>query len=208
MAVVKAPCMSLRARGTFHQLLTFSGCRSTAVAKRKNRGSNPDTIPQRGHRTMLKCVANLWSTLIPPATASWVNNLPADEFSAYHWFVKFNMARWRLGKGPCVWFGNQDTGSTPSMTSWGIAVHQNYVRLVWPPAGFADIHTATWHRGSPLGYTPTPATAIETRYWPQYRFATAYDHPLIPGLYRYRLVLHSFNGVSYLQPDSKSALIT
>lgn len=200
--------MSLKARGSFHKTIVYSGCRSTHVVKRQNRKHNPNTIPQRGHRTMLRCLADVWGRLIPPATASWVNNLPDGEFSAYHWFMKFNLARWRIGKGPCTWFGNQDTGATPTFPSWAITQHFNYVRVLWPTSGFTNVYTATWHRGPGVGFTPTPATAIDSNFWVIYRETIVGDQPLTSGLIYYRLVLYSSNGIEFVQPDTKAALIT
>lgn len=208
MTVLKGPCMSLRARGTFHEILTFSGCRSSHVAKRRNRKSNPNTIPQRGHRSMLAYLAADWTRLIPPATASWVNSATAADFSAYHWFMKFNLARWKLGKGPSWWFGNQDTGAAPSVASWSLTNHKNFIRLIWPAAGYSGVRYAIWHKGAGIGFAPTPATAITVDRWMDVRDHLIVDRPTKPGLHYYRLQVYSATGVGLIHADTNSITVS
>jgi hypothetical protein len=200
--------MSLDARGTFHRILTFTANRSTAVAKRKNTRSNPFTVPQRGHRSMLKHVVSMWSWMNPTMKATWATSAPPDEHSAYHWYVKFNLERWRRGKAPCTNYALRDLGTVPTLAAWSLTQHHGYVRLIWPPAGYTNVLTVTWHRNRPVAFTPTPATAIHTSRWIIIRDTLIVDRPTTPGTYWYRLVVQNTNGVQYVHPGYNSISIT
>ena len=208
MATLKGPCFSLKARGSLASVIVYSGNGPRHVLKRQNHRSNPNTIPQRSHRSMLRYLVASWTRLIAPARASWVNSATAEEPSPYHWYVKFNMGRWRLGKGPCWWYGNEDLGATPSMTAWGLTNHRNWIKLNWPPAGFANTLCAVWHKGPFEDFDVSPQTAIDTRWWIHIRDDLVIDKPQTLGVHYYRLQLFSSNGVGLIHPDSHSATVT
>lgn len=208
MATITGPLLSLRARGSLASLLVYTANRGKPVLKTSKRKTNRNTIEQRSHRSMLRYLVQSWIRLIPPARASWVNNVPTDQHSAYHWYLAFNMERWRRGLGPAYWYGLQDSGTTPTMTSWAITQHFGYVRVLWPATGFANVYSAAWHRGSGNDFAVSPQTTIHVDYWPNYRFTQIVDVLPKPGLYEYRLELWNPHGISYVHPDTKSAIYT
>jgi len=137
-----------------------------------------------------------------------VNNVPASAASAYHWYLSFNMRRWRLGKGPCTWFGNEDTGNTPSLTSWSLTNHRNWIKLNWPASGYANVLSVIWHKGPVTAFAVSPATAIDVQPWTAVRDTLVIDQPKEPGSHYYRLQLFSYNGIEFIQPTTTAVVVS
>ncbi len=207
MTVLKGPCMSLKARGSLAGTIVYTGNRSTHVVKRQNSKTNPNTIPQRSHRNMLRYLAASWTRLIVPAHASWVGNVPITEYSPFHWYLKWNMERWRRGKAPAWWYGNQDSGATPTMTDWATRNRNGYVRLLWPASGYTNVLGVVWHKGNGIGFPVSPSTAIDVQWWIKIRDSLVTDHAKGSGYHYYRIQLFSNNGVLFLQPDTHSIVL-
>jgi len=207
MATLKGPLLSLRARGKLGSSLVYTANRGRPVLKTTKRKTNPNTIKQASHRSMLRYLVASWTRLIPPARASWVNNVPAEEYSAYHWYIKWNMERWRRGIGPATWYGLQDTGAAPTMTTWNISDQAGIVRLQWPTSGFTNTVCATWHKGWHEDFDVSPDTAIWTDWWTNYRYRLITDRPTFPGWNYYRLMLYNAHGVEYLTNVTRAYLV-
>ncbi|MCJ7753196.1 MAG: hypothetical protein MUP13_01385 [Thermoanaerobaculales bacterium] len=122
--------------------------------------------------------------------------------------MEFNLARWKLGKGPAWWHGLEDTGVAPTLTAWTLTNHRNYVRLNWPAAGYTNVYLVVWHKGSGPGFAPTPANAIDAQTWMSIRDGLIVDRPTTPGTHYYRLKLFNHNGLEFLQPDTETAVVT
>jgi len=194
MTVLRGPCFSLAARGTLASTITYTAVRNRPVLKRRSRRHNPDTIEQKAHRNMLRYLTKAWGIAIPPAKASWTTNLPEGEHSAYHWYVKINMERWRRGRAPTWWYPNFETGTPAVILNWSLTAVQNYVRLHINPTGTANVRGVIWHRGDAAGFAPIGANAIDVQLYTSTQTRLIVDRLQRPGTYYYRITYFNPNG--------------
>lgn len=157
---------------------------------------------------MLAFLAASWTRLIGPATASWVASATAEHASPYHWFMEFNLARWKIGKDPSWWWGKEDTGSVPTLATWSMTTHRNYVRLVWPPAGYTNVYGVIWHKGPATPFDVSPRTAIDVQTYTTVRDSLIVDTPKVAGNHYYRLEVFNVYGVPFLHADTKMITVS
>jgi hypothetical protein len=144
---------------------------------------------------MLRYLVANWIHLTAPERASWVADVPAREPSAYHWYVKSGMARWRVGKGPTRTAGVTDQAPTPVILNFICWPWGNYVNLFVVPATPQNVSGLIWHRGSGVGFAMTPKTAIAVETIPHIVAEPVADQVSIPGTYYYRVQYFNNTGL-------------
>jgi hypothetical protein len=204
MAVLKGPCFSLRARGSLGSTIVYTGNRKTHVVKRQNSRTNPNTIPQRSHRSMLRYLATAWNISIPPSLASWVNNTPPEAASPFHFYMQDGMAHWRIGQAPTWWYGLWGGSTTPAINTWTIKPQGNHVRLAIGGAGRVFLKGVIWHRGLSAGFTVSPSTAIDVQTINDVDNNMVVDVLHSPDEYFYKLQIFNPYGKMVLDPNAKS----
>ena len=94
MAKLIGPLMSIDARGSVGDALTYAKIGKTNYAKQYTVPRNPKSAAQTAHRLGIGFISSLWKTLTVEQKATW--NALADQLQLppYHAFLKTNCKRW------------------------------------------------------------------------------------------------------------------
>ncbi len=106
MVVTTGPCMSLEARGTLNDTITYAVLGRTCYAKSYFKPANPKSAAQIGVRTGTKFITSLWQQLSDVMKAPFEAMGQSDNLSPYHAFLKLNTRRWSSHGLPIVIVGN------------------------------------------------------------------------------------------------------
>ena len=102
MVKLTSPCMSIDARGTLGNVLTFAKTGKVNYAKKHFSPANPRSNAQVGIRAMTKFLTQIWSSLTTAQKESFAQLAEQLQLSNYHAFLKHNSRRWADGFMPTV----------------------------------------------------------------------------------------------------------
>ncbi len=106
MVVLTGPCMSLEARGTLNDTITYAVLGRTAYVKTYFKPANPKSSAQTGTRSMTKHLTQNWSTIHPFYQTGFEPLAQKWHLSNYHAYLKFNSQRWNGHQMPRVHWGD------------------------------------------------------------------------------------------------------
>ena len=105
MVVVTGPCMSLEARGTLNDTITYAMLGRTCYAKPHFTPANPRSPAQTGTRCMTKFLTQSWGTLPEFLHEKFIPLGKLWNTSPYHAFLAHNSRRWRSFQMPVGYYG-------------------------------------------------------------------------------------------------------
>ncbi len=134
MVVLTGPCMSLEARGTLNNVITYAVLGRTCYAKGYFKPANPRAPGQLGIRCMTKFLTQSWGTLPGSMHNKYIPLGKLWNTSAYHAFLTYNARRWRTFQLP--------EGNLGYITADPVATHELIVTDNHPHYSFvANIYS-------------------------------------------------------------------
>lgn len=94
MAKLIGPLMSVDARGSVGDVLTYAKSGKTNYAKRYTIPMNPKTAAQTAHRLGIGFISSLWKTLTVEQKATWNELGDRLQLPPYHAYLKTNCKLW------------------------------------------------------------------------------------------------------------------
>jgi len=100
MALVTGPLHSDDASGKFAGSLVFSKWKGRNYTRQLVTPENPKSARQTGVRSMMKWLAQLWTSISSPDKATWSDLAEAANVSTFNAYVGHNLNRWQANSGP------------------------------------------------------------------------------------------------------------
>ena len=102
MVKLIGPCMSLQARGTLNNVITYAVLGQTCYAKTHFTPTNPNTNAQIGVRIMTKYLTAKWAELSTNEKAKFTTLAETLNLSPYHAWLTLNGKRWAKHQMPTI----------------------------------------------------------------------------------------------------------
>jgi len=102
MAKLIGPLMSIDARGSVGDALTYAKIGKTNYAKQYTVPRNPKSAAQTAHRLGIGFISSLWKTLSVEQKATWNDLGDQLQLPPYHAFLKTNCKRWVTDEAPAL----------------------------------------------------------------------------------------------------------
>lgn len=99
-AIVNGPLFSLDASGAIGKALVFTKWKGRNVVREYVTPANPNSILQRGRRTMVSVVNKIWQSMTDVEQNSWLGLAAATNVSSFNAFTGFNLDLQTAGEAP------------------------------------------------------------------------------------------------------------
>ena len=161
MVKLTSPCMSIDARGTLGNVLTFAKTGKVNYAKKHFSPANPRSNAQVGIRAMTKLLTQNWSSIGSNFQASFSELAEKYGLSLYHTYLKLNSRRWADHLMPII-LTTSDTEL--SYTNWTYALDKqgrthNFEIKVYDPSQQPQYLQCCFSESTP--FTPAVANTKE-----------------------------------------------
>jgi len=100
MPKLTGPLLSISARGTFANAITFTQTNGRPVARKHARPQLTRTDAQNAARVLHAYLTSRWQTLSDEQRTTWNTLAALDRQSGYNRFLSFNLLRWQTLKPP------------------------------------------------------------------------------------------------------------
>lgn len=90
-AIVNGPLFSLDASGAIGKALVYTKWKGRNVVREYVTPANPNSILQRGRRTMMTILNAVWATMDTTDRDSWTARAAAGNYSTFNAFTSFNL---------------------------------------------------------------------------------------------------------------------
>jgi len=100
MALVDGPLFSLAASGKLGNALVFGKWKGRNVVREYVVPANPRSIAQRGRRTMMGVINDIWGGMSSSDKASWEDLAIAKQYSTFNGMTSYNLDQLTLNTAP------------------------------------------------------------------------------------------------------------
>ena len=200
--------MSLEASGTLANTLTFAKWKGRPYSRQRVIPANPKSAAQLGVRAMMSFLAKQWAGISASPKASWEADATTNNISSFNQYVKANLMRWQMFKGPTQGNPAAELSTALTVTTHTSTGGEGHVTHTFTPSG----GTSIW------GYILFRATAeITTANWNNAvavieadgaNPVTYVDSPLDAGTYHYRVAAINVDGVIGTAKADQTATVT
>ena len=188
MVKLYGPMMSLDARGTLADAITFSAWKGRSYARQRVIPSNPRSGPQTGMRSMFAFLTIDWVNRTAVEQATWDDRAKAANISNFNAYCGYNQDRWRRFHFPSTEDPATETGTAPgapTVVATG-GIHQCKLQITdGTPA--PDYEYAIF-RDTEASLTPGYDNCVAVVAWDTGGVTTYIDAPLTPGTYYYVVI--------------------
>jgi len=195
MAILNGPLMSLDASGSVAGALTFSKWKGRNYVRQLVVPANPKTVKQVSVRAMMKFLSQGWAAVGATPKATWNAPAAADSVSAFNAFIQRNLKRWASYLSPTQTYPAPNTGTVGTLAAQSIIAG---VRQLTVQVSLTAVNT-NWglmiHRSQTTGFTPSFSTLVMCKVKTTTAAEQFVDTPLNPGLYYYKLLPFTTEGV-------------
>jgi hypothetical protein len=195
MAILNGPLMSLDASGSVANALTFSKWKGRNYVRQLVVPANPKTVKQVSVRAMMKFLSQAWAAIGATPKGTWVAPAAADSVSPFNAYIQRNLKRWASFQSPSQTYPSPNTGTVGTLAAQSIIAG---VRQLTVQCSLTAVNT-NWllliHRSQSIGFTPSFSTLVKAVIKTTTPAEQFVDTPLLPGLYYYRLVPCTTEGV-------------
>lgn len=205
MARTTAPLFSLDASGTIAKAITFSKWRGRQYVRRHAIPKNPQSPAQVGIRAALKFLTQSYADNVEDITTAYALLAKDANFSVLNAYVRYNMARWRMGHGLTTGYPALDTAVTVTITQ-SLTGGQRNVLVTVTPSAAADIWGVAIYRSTATITTINWNLCVAILAAAGTTPLNYTDGPLAPATYHYRAAaLSSAGGIGTGCADGSAA---
>jgi hypothetical protein len=161
MAVLKAPMLSLDARGSVGKAITFSKWKGRKYVRTLVKPANPRSGLQVGQRSGVRFQSQQWKNLSAVIQGHWKTLYPTKKITPLNSMVKLNQTRLRQGLGvkqdPTVAAGAVEAAPTAGAA----AAQPKSLVVTWVDSVGVNDWCTKIYMSTSTGFTPGPATLIQ-----------------------------------------------
>lgn len=94
MVKTKAPAISIDARGSLADTVSFGSWKGRTYLRKKALPKQPNSGEQIGYRAIFKWLTQRWPNISAANRATWNDAAAADDMDPSAWFLRFNIENW------------------------------------------------------------------------------------------------------------------
>jgi hypothetical protein len=203
MATTRAPAHAVDAAGTLSELLTFSHSGTRNTIRRKPQARADPSQPQKAYRTWMAWLIRAWGVLAEFEKNTWNESARAAGLSPYHFFLKYNAARWTHGLFPTKKHPATLGPPAISYSNRTTEVGRRYCQMSLNVGARPHCWCLAWYRRTGPYYIPKPTDLIAMNFGIAVTYVPLIDNTAIPGVtYRYMFQIGSTTGLVFFNGSS------
>lgn len=160
MVKTKGPIMSLTARGTVADEVTYSSWKGRTYAKKKSSPTNNQQASQLGIRAGMRFLSIEWAALTPTQQQSWNALAAATAISPFNAFTATNLQRISAGEGVTKEYPAAEALSPVALTHVATSVLHSNVTLAFVTSNGARGWACSLYQSKVSGFTPGPDNLV------------------------------------------------
>lgn len=208
MAVLKGPLFGQRASGLLAGGLAFRQTANGIVLARAAPLRKPTNISAYRNQQAIKGLTEIWHGAVAYYRDLWIPVAAALRIPPYTAFIRANLRWMWMGMGLSIKPGHEALLSPGaailhSADQWG-----KNVKLTLSTTPGANKMALTWHRSTPISFTPNLGNLVAVANWWGGIVYQTMDYDVPPGLWYYRTIKHSVDGRTLVTTGAATITVT
>jgi hypothetical protein len=195
MPLLNGPLMSLDAKGTLAQTLTFSHWKGRNYCRQRVIPLNPKAAKQLGVRAAMSFLTKQWAGISGAVEDDYAEAAEQKAISPFNEYCSVNLLRHQQNKGPTQAYPAPEASTPLTVTTQTLTGYQGYATIEITPSGSTSIWGMMICRDTAEITTPNWANCIAMVEADGANKVTHTDSPLEPATYHYRTAVFNVDGV-------------